>query len=203
MIAALVSLPLVWTLIGLGFSSVFSNEVGNSSADESKKTAQLACRTPEAFQALANEPKGVVSSPSNFGASVLRFTHHRAIAAPYHRNQAGLLAEIKSSLADPAEAEAILKAEILEQLNALPEGTDVALKLTIPTEAGIYDELADHPAVDRRAAASCSGARDGPITAHVAARRADVWAGRGRDVGRRSRTAGAVGGGDRDSHGYA
>ena len=62
--------------------------------------------------------------------------------------------EVDINSATKAEAEAMLKAEILAQLNALPEGTDVALKLTIPTEAGIYDELADHPAVVRVVALS-------------------------------------------------
>ncbi|WP_282076601.1 fructose bisphosphate aldolase [Epibacterium ulvae] len=52
------------------------------------------------------------------------------------------------------EAEVLLKGEILNQLNALEEGTKVALKLTIPTEAGIYDALADHPAVVRVVALS-------------------------------------------------
>ncbi len=52
------------------------------------------------------------------------------------------------------EAEVLLKGEILSQLNALEEGTTVALKLTIPNEAGIYDELADHPAVVRVVALS-------------------------------------------------
>ncbi|MBT8152323.1 fructose bisphosphate aldolase [Epibacterium ulvae] len=52
------------------------------------------------------------------------------------------------------EAEVLLKGEILSQLNALDEGTKVTLKLTIPNEAGIYDELADHPAVVRVVALS-------------------------------------------------
>jgi len=52
------------------------------------------------------------------------------------------------------EAEIFLKAEIKDQLDALPEGTKVSLKLTIPNEAGIYDSLADHPAVVRVVALS-------------------------------------------------
>ncbi|WP_417712978.1 fructose bisphosphate aldolase [Pseudophaeobacter arcticus] len=52
------------------------------------------------------------------------------------------------------EAEIFLKAELKDQLDALPEGTKVALKLTIPNEAGLYDSLADHPAVVRVVALS-------------------------------------------------
>ena len=46
-----------------------------------------------------------------------------------------------------AEAEALLKLEILTQLNLLSEGQEVMLKLTLPTEANFYKELVDHPRV--------------------------------------------------------
>ena len=46
-----------------------------------------------------------------------------------------------------AEAEALLKLEILTQLNLLNEGQEVMLKLTLPTEANFYKELVDHPLV--------------------------------------------------------
>lgn len=53
-----------------------------------------------------------------------------------------------------AEAEDILKAEILKNLDQLGEGQEVMLKLTIPTQANLYDELADHPRVLRVVALS-------------------------------------------------
>ena len=62
--------------------------------------------------------------------------------------------EVDIHSATKAEAEAILKDEITAQLDALPDGTKVALKLTIPTAAGLYDSLADHPAVVRVVALS-------------------------------------------------
>ncbi|MDB2330293.1 fructose bisphosphate aldolase [Alteromonas sp.] len=43
-----------------------------------------------------------------------------------------------------AEAEALLKLEILTQLNMLQEGQEVMLKLTLPNEANFYKELVDH-----------------------------------------------------------
>ncbi|MEC7285825.1 MAG: fructose bisphosphate aldolase [Pseudomonadota bacterium] len=46
-----------------------------------------------------------------------------------------------------AEAEALLKLEILTQLNLLNEGQEVMLTLTLPTEANFYKELVDHPRV--------------------------------------------------------
>ncbi|MEP2920344.1 MAG: fructose bisphosphate aldolase [Sulfitobacter sp.] len=53
-----------------------------------------------------------------------------------------------------SEAEEILKAEISSHLNSLPDDVDVILKLTIPTVAGLYDTLADHPRVLRVVALS-------------------------------------------------
>lgn len=53
-----------------------------------------------------------------------------------------------------AEAEDMLKAALLERLDALPEGVEVMLKLTIPTQAGLYDDLADHASVLRVVALS-------------------------------------------------
>ncbi len=52
------------------------------------------------------------------------------------------------------EAEAILKQAILTHLDALDAHTKVMLKLTIPTEDGLYATLADHPSVLRVVALS-------------------------------------------------
>ncbi|EBA09716.1 fructose bisphosphate aldolase [Sagittula stellata] len=59
---------------------------------------------------------------------------------------------IKSST--KAEAEAMLKDEIAKHLDTLEDGQDIMLKLSIPTEAGLYDNLADHPRVIRVVALS-------------------------------------------------
>jgi fructose-bisphosphate aldolase class I len=48
---------------------------------------------------------------------------------------------------DRAEGEKILKAEILGQLEALPAGRQVMLKLSIPVVANFYRELIGHPKV--------------------------------------------------------
>ncbi|AHD00246.1 fructose bisphosphate aldolase [Leisingera methylohalidivorans] len=62
--------------------------------------------------------------------------------------------EVDINSATKAEAEEVLKTEILEQLNALPADCKVALKLTIPTKPGLYDDLADHANVVRVVALS-------------------------------------------------
>jgi fructose-bisphosphate aldolase class I len=52
------------------------------------------------------------------------------------------------------EAEAILRDEIVKELDALPAGEKVMLKLTIPTVADFYKSLVDHGAVVRVVALS-------------------------------------------------
>ena len=59
---------------------------------------------------------------------------------------------IKSPERDAADR--IMLAEILKQLEALPEGERVMLKLTIPAEAGLFQPLVDHPKVLRVVALS-------------------------------------------------
>lgn len=62
--------------------------------------------------------------------------------------------EVNINSATKAEAEDILKAEILKNLDQLDEGQDIMLKLTIPSQANLYDEVADHPRVLRVVALS-------------------------------------------------
>jgi fructose-bisphosphate aldolase class I len=53
-----------------------------------------------------------------------------------------------------AECDQILLEEILKNLEALPEGQQVMLKLSLPTKPGLFDPLVDHPKVLRVVALS-------------------------------------------------
>jgi fructose-bisphosphate aldolase class I len=53
-----------------------------------------------------------------------------------------------------AEAETLLKAELLAHLDKLPKGQQVMLKLTLPTKDDFFQELVKHPAVLRVVALS-------------------------------------------------
>lgn len=55
--------------------------------------------------------------------------------------------EVTINTPDKAESEALLKAEILRNLERLDEGQQIMLKLTLPEKAGFYQELIDHPKV--------------------------------------------------------
>lgn len=62
--------------------------------------------------------------------------------------------EYDITAADRAEGEKILKQEILKHLDALPDGEQVMLKLSIPVEDNHYSDLVDHPKVLRVVALS-------------------------------------------------
>ena len=62
--------------------------------------------------------------------------------------------EIDIHCPDKGEAEALLKAAILEELHALPVGQPVMLKLTLPEKDDLYAELVKHPKVVRVVALS-------------------------------------------------
>lgn len=68
--------------------------------------------------------------------------------------------EVTISIADKAEAEQILLAEILKHLDKLPANQQVMLKLTLPTVANTYKPLVDHPRVMRVVALSGGYSRD-------------------------------------------
>ena len=68
--------------------------------------------------------------------------------------------EVTISIADKAEAETILRDEILKQLDGIPAGQQVMLKLTIPSVANFFKPLIDHPKVMRVVALSGGYSRE-------------------------------------------
>ena len=68
--------------------------------------------------------------------------------------------EVDIHCPDKAGAEELLKAAILEELNRLPMGTLVMLKLTLPEQDDLYAELVKHPKVVRVVALSGGYSRE-------------------------------------------
>ncbi|MBB5709047.1 fructose bisphosphate aldolase [Sphingomonas xinjiangensis] len=67
--------------------------------------------------------------------------------------------EVNIKSPERAEADAMLRDEILTALDALPEGEQVMLKLSIPAHPGLFDTLVDHRKVLRVVALSGGYAR--------------------------------------------
>ena len=68
--------------------------------------------------------------------------------------------EVSIGAADKQQAEALLKTGLMARLDALPAGSKVMLKLTIPTVDGFYQALVDHPNTVRVVALSGGYSRD-------------------------------------------
>lgn len=68
--------------------------------------------------------------------------------------------EVNINSVDKAEAEALLKASILQHLDTLADDQQVMLKLTLPEEAGFYEALIAHPKVLKVVALSGGYSRD-------------------------------------------
>ena len=102
----LASTPATWALAG----ALLPGQSGNVLRAEFSAGAKPASCTDEAMLApLAREPVGVVAAVSDLGAPILRFTGHRVLSAPYHRNQGGMLTELHIGLSNPHQAEAFLR----------------------------------------------------------------------------------------------
>lgn len=105
---ALASVPFVWALAGTLASMGYDAVTGKAGAAAVESADGDACLTREAMTPLAAEPDGVVANVSNIGAAILRYTGHRTLSAPYHRDQGGMLAELHIGLSKPEEARRIL-----------------------------------------------------------------------------------------------
>lgn len=67
--------------------------------------------------------------------------------------------EVNIKSPERAQADAILRDELLRALDAMPGDAKVMLKLSIPAQAGLFDPLVDHPRVLRVVALSGGYAR--------------------------------------------
>lgn len=109
-VTVLAAVPAVWALAGALAATGLEEPIGLNTVTQeaSADREQGECAGDEAMAQLARMVPGVVAAPSNSGAEILRFTRHRVLSAPYHRNQGGMLTELHIGLAPPAEARAFL-----------------------------------------------------------------------------------------------
>ena len=105
--------------------------------------------------------RSVIARASQSGiAAIVRQQFEVAAQITGHGLMPIIEPEVSIKAPDKAAAEEILRAEILKQLDALPEGGKVMLKLTIPTEVDTYESLVRHPKVMRVVALSGGYLRD-------------------------------------------
>ncbi len=105
---AFAAMPSVWAMAGL------AGVEGVSGFRERLMPAPVtgnhrSCGSPQALAPLAGMTAATIAAPSDLGVPILRYTPHRVLSAPYHRNQGGMLTELYIGLSNPAQAEAFLR----------------------------------------------------------------------------------------------
>ena len=93
------------------------------------------------------------ASPQGIGA-IVRQQFELAAQIGSHGLVPILEPEVSIKIADKAQAEAILRDELIKGLDALPQNSNVMIKLTIPDKADFYLPLIEHPRVVRVVALS-------------------------------------------------
>lgn len=87
--------------------------VAQTSTPVTRSSFGQLCFRSEIFDTLAKLPSGLVLAPIDSGAHILAHTHHRVLAAAYHRNNAGNRQAIEVFLGSPEQAvDAITKAGV-------------------------------------------------------------------------------------------
>lgn len=105
------SVPVVWALGGVlavhGWKQAADMRALSSAGMFDGESGE--CGDAVDMAVLNTLPAGVIAAPSNSGADILRWTPHRVLTAPYHRNQKGMLTELYIGLAQPGEAKAFMR----------------------------------------------------------------------------------------------
>ncbi len=105
--------------------------------------------------------RSVINLPSQAGiAAIVAQQFEVAMQIAVHGLMPIIEPEVSIKSPDKAGAEAILLAELTKKLDALPEGQQVMLKLTIPDVPDLYAELMRHKGVARVVALSGGYPRD-------------------------------------------
>lgn len=93
--ALALSIPLFWAVPGY---LLMDNKSPSASITKN------GCYSAEVIEALNSLPLGLISATSSGGAPILGSTQHRALSGNYHRNTAGISAQIKIAVSSPQEA---------------------------------------------------------------------------------------------------
>ncbi|MBP6030593.1 MAG: fructose bisphosphate aldolase [Sphingobium sp.] len=109
----------------------------------------------KALGVYGTKERSVVNSANRAGiAAIVRQQFEIGAQVLSHGMMPMIEPEVNIKSDTRAECDQILLEETLKALDALPEGQQVMLKLSIPAKAGLFDPLVDHPKVLRVVALS-------------------------------------------------
>jgi fructose-bisphosphate aldolase class I len=104
---------------------------------------------------FGTKERSVINAANQAGIAVLvaqQFQVAKQVAA--HGLMPIIEPEVNIKSADRAESDDLLLTAILEELDELPDGQQVMLKLSIPAKSNLFDPLVNHPKVLRVVALS-------------------------------------------------
>jgi fructose-bisphosphate aldolase class I len=110
---------------------------------------------------FGTKERSVINAANEAGIAVLvaqQFQVARQVLA--HGMMPIIEPEVNIKSADRAESDDLLLSAILEELDEIPEGQRVMLKLSIPARAGLFEPLVAHPKVLRVVALSGGFSRE-------------------------------------------
>lgn len=108
----------------VGIATTLTAPAKPASTPAATATTDADCRQPDSFTALAALPAARIMNPIDLGSHILLFTRHTVVAAPYHRNQAGVRDAFRFLNEPIDEARSILTARgitLVVVCTAMPE----------------------------------------------------------------------------------
>ncbi|BCH57617.1 hypothetical protein RvVAR0630_02410 [Agrobacterium vitis] len=136
----LLSVPSVWAIAGtLAVEGTARLKLQTRSGPASQD-ASRDCSSENALVQLTSLAPTTVAAPSESGTSILRFTPHRILTAPYHRNQAGMLTELHIGLSTPPDARAFLVGAHVGILAFCPSDSQTRQLIALKPD-GLYADL--------------------------------------------------------------
>ena len=133
--ALALSVPLVWLLP----AAVMQSKTAGDKPAEAAAYAQN-CFSPALMEKLSALPVGTIASTSNGGTQILYNTAHRSLSGNYHRNLAGISAQIRLAAAAPEAAYESLKAAGVDYVHFC-KGSQEAANLIVENPEGLYGAL--------------------------------------------------------------
>ncbi len=122
-----VHLALAWILSNSLVWGLVAAQAKPSPQPAANAAAAAKCYEAADYSRLARISPATVAAISNLGSSILKYTDHRALAGPYHRNTRGNLANLKIMLSSPREAQKLASSSGVDLVAVCPGNRETAL----------------------------------------------------------------------------
>lgn len=141
-LATLLSVPTIWAFAGTGVDMGVKKLLGSGTTQMTDASDALSCADAKTIQSLAKlgTPETTVAAPIDLGSRLLLYTPMRVLAAPYHRDQEGMAAEIRIGLASPKKARTLLQQANVGLIAFCPKAGDIDIIIR-NSPSGLYADL--------------------------------------------------------------